>query len=51
LASWETSFSFVCEENFGSRIFRETTAVSPSRQSSPASVVSFRFFVSWFASA
>ena len=45
LASCETSFSFVCEENFGSRIFSETTAVSPSRQSSPESVVSLRFFV------
>ena len=44
-ASCETSFSFVCEENFGSRILSETTAVSPSRQSSPESVVSLRFFV------
>src|SRR5262249_39786941 len=46
LASCETSFSFVCEENFGSRILSETTAVSPSRQSSPEGEVSLRFFVS-----
>ena len=39
-ASCETSFSFVCEENFGSRTFSETTAVRPSRQSSPERVVS-----------
>ena len=51
MASWETSFSFVCEENFGSRILRETTAVSPSRQSSPERFVSFRFFVRLLASA
>ncbi len=31
----ETSLSLVCDENFGSGTFTETTAVSPSRQSSP----------------
>ncbi len=51
LASCETSFSFVWEENFGSRILSETTAVSPSRQSSPERVVSLRFFVRLPASA
>ena len=29
--------SFVCEENFGSRIFTEITLASPSRTSSPSS--------------
>ena len=33
--SEETSLSLVCEENFGSGTFTETTQVSPSRQSSP----------------
>ena len=35
--SEETSLSFVCEENFGSGTLTETTAVRPSRQSSPVS--------------
>ena len=38
--------SFVCEENLGSRTLTETTAVRPSRQSSPERVVSFRPLVS-----
>ena len=33
----ETSLSLVCEENFGSATFTESTAVKPSRQSSPVS--------------
>ena len=33
----ETSLSLVCEENFGSGTFTDSTAVSPSRQSSPVS--------------
>ena len=33
----ETSLSFVCDENFGSRILTEMTAVRPSRMSSPSS--------------
>ncbi len=32
-----TSFSFVCEENFGSGTFTDSTAVMPSRMSSPTS--------------
>ena len=51
MTSWDTSFSFVCEENFGSWIFTEMTAVRPSRQSSPERVVSLRFFVRPLASA
>ena len=35
--SEETSLSLVCEENFGSGTLTESTAVSPSRQSSPVS--------------
>src|SRR5262249_2462988 len=35
--SEETSLSLVCEENFGSGTLQESTAVSPSRQSSPVS--------------
>ena len=35
LTSEETSLSFVCEENFGSGTFTESTEVSPSRTSSP----------------
>ncbi len=31
----DTNLSFVCEENLGSGILTETTAVKPSRQSSP----------------
>ena len=31
----ETSLSFVCEENFGSGTFTESTAIKPSRASSP----------------
>ena len=38
--------SFVCEENFGSRTLTETTAVRPSRQSSPERPVSFNALVS-----
>ena len=41
--SEETSFSFVCEENFGSGTFTESTQVRPSRQSSPVSVTFSRF--------
>ena len=33
--SEETNFSLVCEENFGSGTLTETTAVNPSRMSSP----------------
>ena len=33
----ETSLSLVCEENFGSGIFTDSTAISPSRMSSPDS--------------
>ncbi len=33
----DTSLSLVCEENLGSGTFTESTAVSPSRQSSPVS--------------
>ena len=33
--SEETSLSLVCEENFGSGSFTESTQVSPSRASSP----------------
>ena len=32
-----TSFSFVCDENFGSGTFTDSTAVMPSRMSSPTS--------------
>ena len=35
LTSDETSFSLVCEENLGSCTLTDTTAVSPSRVSSP----------------
>ena len=35
--SEETSLSLVCEENFGSGTLTESTAVRPSRQSSPVS--------------
>ena len=35
--SEETSLSLVCEENFGSATLIESTAVKPSRQSSPVS--------------
>jgi len=37
--SEETSLSLVCEENFGSGTFTESTAVRPSRQSSPVSAI------------
>ena len=43
--------SLVCEENFGSLTLTETTAVRPSRQSSPESVVSLSAFVRPLASA
>ncbi len=43
--------SLVWEENFGSRTLTEMTAVRPSRQSSPESVVSFSAFVRPLASA
>src|SRR6185295_13062299 len=33
----DTSLSFVCDENFGSGTLHESTAVRPSRQSSPVS--------------
>jgi hypothetical protein len=51
LTSEETSLSLVCEENLGSLTLTEMTAVRPSRQSSPESVVSLRPLVSPFASA
>ena len=35
--SEETSLSLVCEENFGSATLTDSTAVRPSRQSSPVS--------------
>ncbi len=35
--SEETSLSLVCEENFGSGTLTDSTAVNPSRQSSPVS--------------
>ncbi len=41
--SEETSLSLVCDENFGSGTLTESTAVRPSRQSSPVSVT-FAFF-------
>ena len=41
--SEETSLSLVCEENFGSGTLTESTQVSPSRQSSPASATFSRF--------
>ncbi len=31
----ETSLSLVCDENFGSGTFTDSTQVKPSRQSSP----------------
>ncbi len=37
--SEETSLSLVCDENFGSGTCTEITAVRPSRQSSPVSVI------------
>ena len=37
LTSEDTSFSLVWEENFGSGTFTDSTAVSPSRASSPVS--------------
>ena len=33
----DTSLSLVCEENFGSGTLQDSTAVNPSRQSSPVS--------------
>ncbi len=39
----DTSLSFVCDENFGSGTFTDSTAVRPSRQSSPVSEI-FSFF-------
>ena len=45
LTSEETSLSLVCEENFGSWTLTETTAVRPSRQSSPERLVSLRALV------
>ncbi len=43
--------SLVCEENFGSLTLTETTAVRPSRQSSPERPVSFRALVRLLESA
>ena len=40
----ETSLSLVCDENFGSGTLTDSTAVSPSRQSSPISAT-FSFLV------
>ena len=37
----ETNLSFVCDENFGSGVFTETTAINPSLQSSPDAVAPF----------
>ena len=34
----DTSLSLVCDENFGSGTFTDSTQVSPSRASSPDSV-------------
>ena len=42
--SEETSLSLVCDENFGSGTLTDSTAVSPSRQSSPISAT-FSFLV------
>jgi hypothetical protein len=42
--SEDTSLSLVCDENFGSGTFTDTTAVRPSRQSSPVRET-FSFFV------
>ena len=55
----ETSLSLVCEENFGSATFTESTAVKPSRQSSPVSATfslratppEFAYAVIWRVSA
>ena len=41
LISDETSLSFVCEENFGSGILIDSTAVKPSLISSPDNVILF----------
>ena len=52
--SLDTSLSLVCDENFGSGTFTDTTAVSPSRASSPV-VETWAFFRSpsrsmyWFS--
>jgi len=35
----DTSLSLVCEENFGSGTLQESTAVKPSRQSSPVRLI------------
>ena len=43
-ASEETSLSLVCDENLGSGILTEITAVKPSRASSPE-VVTLNFLV------
>ncbi len=45
LTSEETSFSLVCEENLGSGTFTDSTAVRPSRASSPV-VWTFCFLAS-----
>ena len=51
--SEETSLSLVCEENFGSGTFTESTAVRPSRASSPETLILARdaipsFSIYWF---
>ncbi len=45
--SEETSLSLVCEENFGSGTFTDTTAIRPSRASSPVALT-FAFAVALF---
>jgi len=45
----DTSFSLVCEENFGSGTFTDSTAVNPSFMSSPV-VSTLAFFARSFAS-
>jgi hypothetical protein len=45
----ETSFSLVCEENFGSDILTDSTQARPSRMSSPV-VSTFAFFASSISS-
>ena len=41
LTSDDTSLSFVCDENFGSGTFRDSTQVSPSLISSPKRKIYF----------
>lgn len=48
-ASEETSFILVCEANFGSGIFTDSTQARPSRMSSPA-ISTFAFLAISFSS-